>query len=131
MMTRRWVPLLAAILLVLVTGGSSRGAVQLPDQRQITAVASGGGAGAMSAAPDTPAPSLVAADISRPLTMSRPENQQTARLLTIVLVTAALLAAARTRRSPVLRRLLELSIRSQTDWWRPTPGGRAPPPLTL
>ena len=79
----------------------------------------------MSDSPMVPDPSLTAADISRAPTMSRPETPQTSRLLTAALV--AILMAATTQRRPGVRRQLELSISSKSDWWRPIPGGRAPP----
>lgn len=129
-MTRRWILLLAATVLVLA-GGTSR-AVEIPGPRPVSVVAGEGAGGAVAGSADAPASSLASADISRGPMVSRSESQQRLRLLTTALVGAALRAAATTRCNAVPRRLLELSIRSQTDCWRPAPGGRAPPrALTL
>lgn len=121
MMARRWIALLAAILLVSVGGGSR------PPATDVSLVASADMAGVMSASPDWPAPLVGAADISRPPIMSRPESQA-ARLLATALFGALLLAAASTRRKPFLRRRLDLLPRADSHWRLPSSGRRAPPP---
>ena len=127
-MTRR-VGLLAALaLLLLLVGGSSvtRGA-ESPTAAPVAAAADGS-AGRSTPRPDTSGFSLTAVEPGRTPVLARSDSRPTGWALASALLVFGLAAAAGSdRRRGILRRLLELTIRSRTEWWHPTPGGRAPP----
>lgn len=71
--------------------------------------------------------SFTAVELGRAPLVIRAESRQASRALSFALLAVLLLLAGIGRRGVRVRHLLELSIRSRTDWWRPIPGGRAPP----
>jgi hypothetical protein len=118
----------AAIGLVLV-GGLNLRAGEGPGGRRLAALPAEAPLGSLSVRPDVTGPALAAVEIGRAPAVARPDGSQASRWLTTALLAVALLAAAARRRTPRLHGTLELAIRCRTAWWRPTPGGRAPPRL--
>lgn len=129
-MTRR-VGLLAALalLLLLVGGSPAAEGAESPTATPVAAAAEGSD-GRISPRPDTSGPSLTAVEPGRTPVLARSDSRPTAwALASALLVFGLVTAAAMDRRRGILRRLLELAIRSLTEWWHPTPGGRGPPHL--
>ena len=129
-MTRR-VGLLAALalLLLLVGGSSAAGGADSPTATPVATPVDGSD-GRISPRPDTSGPSLTAVEPGRTPVLARSDSRPTAwALAAALLVFGFVAAAAIDRRRGILRRLLELTIRARTEWWHPTPGGRAPPHL--
>ena len=119
-----------ALLLLLVGGSSAADGAERPTTGPVAAAADGS-AGRISPRPDPSGPSLTAVEPGRTPVLARWDGRPTAwALASAVLVFGLVAAAAVDRRRGILRRLLELTIRSRAEWWHPTPGGRAPP-LTL
>ena len=84
--------------------------------------------GSLSAGADGAPPALVAVEVGRVPAVGGPEGPPGGRWLATTLL-ALLVVSAAVRLGPRRQRLLELAIRCRTEWWRPTPGGRAPPRL--
>lgn len=128
MVRRRWALVLATVVLVVVTGFVSLQTMHAPPLPQVTVAPEDGRSGSITARPEASGLSLAAAEPGRAVMILRQESRQASWALTTVLLALGLQAAATIgRRGPGRRRLLELSIRSQRAWWRPVPGGRAPP----
>ncbi len=124
-MRARTVTFLAAILLVLIAGFSAHG----PGATAPGPTTQGPlGESSISATTGSDALSVTAIEPGRPVSIVRLESRHAGRAVSVFLVVAVLLVIARAGRSSrALRRVLELTIRTQTEWWRPAPGGRAPP----
>ena len=128
----RTIALAAALALLLMVGSSPARGDALPGA-PIAGASVDGGAGRITPLAGGPGPALTAVQPARAQVLARPEVQHPpSALATALLVLGVVVAAALDRRRHGLRRLLEMTIRSRTQWWRPTPGGRAPPrPLAL
>lgn len=125
-MTRiRWAALTAAILLVLVGGFNAYAGGR---SGRVAAIPVEAPSGSLSAGADGAPPALVAVEGGRVAAVARPDGPLGARWLATTLLALLVVTAAR-RLGPRRQRLLELAIRCRTEWWRPTPGGRAPPRL--
>lgn len=123
-MTRiRWAALSAAILLVIVGGFNADGA---GGGGGVAAIPVEARSGSLSAGADPAPPALAAVEVGRVPVVARSEGPHGARWLATTLL-ALLVVAAAVQVGPRRQRLLELAIRCRTEWWRPTPGGRAPP----
>jgi len=120
------VALLAAMFLVLVAAFSAHGPVAVEPARPVAAVPFDDGSGSISASPRTIV--ITAVEPRQSVSLVRSEGRQPLRAHSTFLVAVVLLAAALGWRGlRGLRRELELSIRAQSEWWRPAPGRRAPP----
>jgi hypothetical protein len=124
----RWSVLVAWVAVLLIAGLTWSGAVAVGAGTQLDADAVHPAPGSVSTRSEPSGHSVSAVEAGRPPVVLRSESSHTSRLFVPALVVAALLVAAVAGRRFCLRRLLELSIRAQTEWWRPAPGGRAPPP---
>jgi len=121
------VALLAAMFLVLVAAFSAHGPFAAEPAGLVAAVPFGDGSGSISASPRTKA-IVTAVEPRQSVSLVRSEGRQPLRAHSTFLVAVVLLAAALGWRGlRGLRRELELSIRAQSEWWRPAPGRRAPP----
>lgn len=131
MLGSRWAGLVAALVLVFVVGLGSHNALGSPHARPL-AVSTDSRSGSISSSPETSGLSFSTVEPRLAVLLVRPESRQASgTLLTTLLAVAVLAAATIGRRRPGLRCLLELAIRSQTGWWRPSLGGRAPPRAAL
>lgn len=126
------VALLGALAFLLIVGSSPvRG--DADPAAPLAGASVDGGAGRISPDADGSGPALSGVQPARAQVLGRSEVQPPpSALATALLVLGVVVAAALDRRRRGLRHLLEMTIRSRTQWWRPTPGGRAPPrPLVL
>ncbi len=116
------------VLLVLVVGSSARGPGQLLGPHPVTTAASGDVTGLVEPRAGATALSVAVVEPGQRVRLLRAEYEPVSRWLSNLLVTVLLLVGAVAwGRHPVRRRVLELSIRALTEWWRPAPGRRAPP----
>jgi len=125
-MRARWAALVAAAVLALVAGLSLHGAVEDRPARQVGTVAAESPSGSLAASPETSGPAVTAVEPGRAVVLVRSEGRQTSVALVAAHLAVGLVGAAAPGRRG-RRQLLELVIRSQTEWWLPAPGGRAPP----
>lgn len=120
--------LLAAMFLVVVAGFIAHVPVAADSARPVAAVSFDDGSGSLSASPRANAIVIAAVEPNQPVSLVRSEGRQPLHANSTFLVAVVLLAAALGWRGlRGLRRELELSIRAQSEWWRPAPGRRAPP----
>ena len=124
----RWVALTVAAAVLLFVAGQGWAGVRVaaPDGHQPVAAATDGGVASALARPE-PGVMFVANDIGRSPIVVRPDGQQSSRFLVAALLAVALAAADAGGRARRFRGSLELSIHPRSKWWRPVPGGRAPP----
>ena len=120
--------LAVAVLLVLVVGSSAQEPGQRLGSDPVAAGATGDLTGVVEPGGGATALSVAAVDAGQRVRLLRGDHEQVARWLTHLLFTVVLLGGAVAwGRHRWRRRVLELSIRALTEWWRPAPGRRAPP----
>ena len=120
--------LVVAVLLVLVVGSSAHEPGQPLGADPVSAGVTGDLTGVVEPRDAAAALSVAAVDAGQRVRLLRADYEQVSRWLTnlvfaVVLVGGAVAWGRRGWR----RRVLELSIRALTEWWRPAPGRRAPP----
>lgn len=120
--------LAAVIVLFLVVGFTTCGVGGIGSPRPAAAESSGAPSGSVSPHGESPDRSYTAVEPGRAPVVARSETRQASRAQSTALLTVALLIAAVGWRARRGRAALELRVRSLTEWWRPNPGGRAPPP---
>ena len=128
-MTRvRWAGFLAVLLFALGAGLPALDAVD----RQAAVVApapADDGSGSWAAGAGGWRQVLTAVEPGRTI-LARSESRLASWAASFALVAVGLLVAAAGGQRLRRRRLLELSIRTRGEWWRPAPGRRAPPGLS-